>query len=149
MADLEAREAVRELRARYGWHAARGEFDAVADLFTEDGVFEFSGLGERRSFDGRAAIRDMLGRTMTPRMVFPFIHNDIIAVDGDEAVGTCSMDTNIAPGYAAGLIGYYHDRARRVAGVWRFSLRRWFLYHPTYEESGLGPDSLPRPEMAP
>lgn len=149
MATLEAREAIRELRARYGWHAARGEYGMVAGLFTEDGVFEFTGLGSRQAFSGRDAILAMLARTMTPRMVFPFIHNDIIAVDGDEATGTCTMDTNIAPGHAAGLIGYYHDRARRVDGLWRFSRRCWFLYHPTYEESGLGPDGAPRPDGAP
>jgi len=141
---LEAREAVRELRARYGWHAARGEYRQISELFTADGVFEFSGLGERQAFRGRQSIRDMLGTTMTPQMVFPFIHNDIIIVNGSEASGTCTMDTNIAPGRDRGLLGYYHDKARSEGGIWLFSERRWFLYHPAYEDSGLGFDGRPR-----
>ncbi|MGI4792601.1 MAG: nuclear transport factor 2 family protein [Janthinobacterium lividum] len=145
LAVLEANEAVRELRARYAWHAARGDYDGIAALFAPDGAFEFTGLGERRTFVGRDAIRAMLSQTMTPQMVFPFIHNDIIKVDGDRAVSTCTMDTNISPGRDHGLIGYYHDDLRRIDGVWLFERRRWFLYHPTFEESGLDADSNPAP----
>jgi hypothetical protein len=72
-------------------------------------------------------------------MVFPLIHNDIIEIRGNEAVGTCAMETRAAPGpnFSNGLAGYYHDRARNIGGQWLFTERLWYLYTPVFERSGL------------
>jgi hypothetical protein len=146
IAVLEAREHVKELRARYAWFAARGQFEGIASLFAVDGVFEaFTGTARQR-FSGQAAIREFLSRSMTSAgMVFPMIHNHIIEVRGDEAVGTCAMESRATPGgpYPNGFAGYYHDRARRVNGRWLFTERCWYLYNPVFERSGLNMVGMP------
>jgi hypothetical protein len=140
---LEAREAIKELRARYGWCAARGNYDGVAELFWPDGVFELLFGAERLRLEGREAIRTLLAKVMKPSTIFPLIHNDTITVDGDEANGTCAMETRSSPNSESGFIGYYHDRARRHEGTWLFAERRWFQYTPKFEDSGLDIDGRP------
>jgi len=142
-----AREAVRELRARYGWHAARGDYEGIVGLFAPDGLFELSYDGARRQLHGREAIRDFLAATMVPGIVFPMIHNDIVSVDGNEAYGTCAMESR-SPDGKGGFSGYYHDKARREGDRWLFSERRWFFYVPMFERSGLGLDGAPETGLA-
>ena len=38
--ELEDRDEIKELTARYCWHVAHGEGEAVANLFTDDGVLD-------------------------------------------------------------------------------------------------------------
>jgi hypothetical protein len=143
IAVLEAREEIKELRARYGWFAARGEAKNIAGLFAPDGIFEQMIDGARRAFKGRDAIHAALSAVMTPGMVFPLIHNDIIVVRGDEATGTCAMESKTsakaAEAFPQGMVGYYHDRMQRIGGRWYFAERRWFLYAPVFEQSGIEP----------
>jgi hypothetical protein len=145
--DLLAREAVRELRARYGWHAARGDYEGIVSLFTPDGMFEVKYQGERRLLRGQDAIRTFLGATMVPRMVFPMIHNDLVTIEGDTAHGSCAMESR-SPDGTGGFSGYYHDKARLHEGRWLFTERRWFLYIPEFERSGLGLDGKPETGLA-
>ena len=145
IAVLEAREAFKELRARYAWHVVRAEFDAMSLLFAPDGFFEAPiGGGGRRKVVGPDEIHAMLIDTVKPQGVFPMIHNDIIIVEGDEAWGTCTMESARSPGAEVGFSGYYHDRIRRLDGRWLFTERRWFHYLPMFHDSGLGPDSAPK-----
>lgn len=150
VAILEAREQIKELRASYGWHASRGHREGVANLFEPDGVFELKIEGERRRHVGREAILDLLNRSMWPDMVFPVLHNHIIDVRGDEARGSCVMEARtkarVAEAFPNGFLGYYHDYVRRQPdGRWLFAERRWFFYHPQFEDSGL-PMSWPAGE---
>ena len=57
LADLEDREAIRNLIARYGPLADAGEAAAVASLWTEDGVYDVGGFGASA---GRAAIAALI-----------------------------------------------------------------------------------------
>ena len=41
--ELEDRDEIKELTARYCWHVAHGEGEAVANLFTDDGVARRAG----------------------------------------------------------------------------------------------------------
>ncbi len=120
---LEAREAIKELRARYAMHATRGEFSKLADLFTADGVFVPPGAPPVR---GREAIRASLSR-MGAGQVAPLIHNEIIEIDGDEAHGSCAMDMRFAPNHPNGFLGYYTDRLRKENGAWMFTERAFVL----------------------
>lgn len=145
--DLLAREAVRDLRAQYAWHAARGDYEKIVDLFAPDGLFEVFMEGARHQMHGRDEIRAMLARTMVPGMVFPMIHNDLVIVSGDEAHGTCAMQSRRPDGGTA-FSGYYHDKARRIDGGWLFTERRYFFYSPTFERSGFGIDGEPETGLA-
>jgi len=142
IAELEAREQVKELRSIYAWHAARGERDRIAALFAPDGIFEVKVRGERILLKGPDAIQAFLETSMWPNMVFPVIHNHVIDIDGDVAVGTCVMEAftkaRVAEHFPDGFLGYYHDRAvRQPDGRWLFAERRWFTYWPEFEDSGL------------
>lgn len=143
VAEIEDREAIKELRARYAWHVARGEYIGVAGCFAPEGVFEFSTRTGRYRLVGREAISDALAPLVTPVAVMPVLHNHTIAIAGDEAWGTCAMESRAAPNYEGGFVGYYHDRMRRFEGVWLFTERRWFLYSPVFEHSGLTIDGEP------
>lgn len=146
--ELAAREEIKELRARYGWHAARGDYDRVAELFTPAGLFEATADGRRSAHRGREAIRAYLAGSIAPGVVFPMIHNEIITIDGDQAFGTCAMQSRSPLPGQPGFSGYYHDRAEVCDGRWLFAERRFFFYTPTFERSGLGLDGQPETGLA-
>jgi hypothetical protein len=146
--DLAAREEIKALRARYGWHAARGDYERIVALFTPTGVFELQMDGKRRAFRGQDEIRTFLRGSMVPGMVFPMIHNEIVVVTGDEAVGSCAMQSISPIAGNPGFSGYYHDRAVKTDGRWLFSERRYFFYAPQFERSGLGLTGEPETGLA-
>jgi hypothetical protein len=143
IAEIEAREEIKELRARYGWYAVRGQYAGIAGLFAPDGIFEFGTPSGRNRLVGREAISAALARLVTPSAVMPMLHNHTISIVGEEAHGTCAMESRVAPNYASGFVGYYHDKLHRFESGWLFTERRWFLYAPVFEDSGLGLDGLP------
>jgi hypothetical protein len=146
--DLAAREEIKELRARYGWHVARGDYDRIAELFTPAGVFEVLNDGRRTAYRGREAIRALLASRAAPGQLFPMIHNEIITVDGDHAFGSCAMQSlSPLPGQP-GFSGYYHDRFEVREGRWLFTERRFFFYIPVFERSGLDLDGQPETGLA-
>ncbi len=135
LALLEDREAIRELTARYCWLVTRGEAEAVSALYTADGVFEVPAPdGGRHETVGRAAIFQRLA-SVRPGQVCPIVGNHIIAVTGDEAVGTCAMRNTPrdVEGNLSQVVGFYRDQYRREDGGWRFAARRWFIYVPVYD----------------
>ena len=122
---LEEKDAIRELIARYSFHIDRSDFDAWADTFTEDGVFEVSGL---MRFEGRSSIREFGNhipkneRGQTGMMHYTM--NQIIEVSGDTAKATCylllvregtPLQTDIA--------GRYEDELVKQGGRWLFKSR--------------------------
>jgi hypothetical protein len=123
--ELTSREEIRELRARYSFHARQADWRSIADLFTEDGVFDsVRPNGEHMLWTGRETIYENLKARNVP--VLPMISNEIMRLDGDMAEGTCSMMTTISPDPTSnGFIGQYYDEMRRVDGKWLFSLRRF------------------------
>ncbi len=120
---LEDIEAIKRLKYRYADACDRGyDADALADLFTEDAVWD-GGLFGR--YEGREAIRQFF-RGVSSEIVFAlhYMMNPIIDVDGDEARGawylfqTCTFaDGNTAIWGAA----RYDEEYRRVDGGWKFS----------------------------
>jgi hypothetical protein len=147
--ELMAREKVKELRALYGWHAARGDYEGIVQLFAPDGIFEALIFeSERKVYRGHDEIRAFLKQTMYPGVVFPMIHNDIIKVIGDEAVGTCAMESRTQQPNLPIFSGYYHDRARNIGGRWMFKERRFFRYLPHFERSGLDFEGKPESGLA-
>ena len=58
MAELLAREAIRDLLARYTYNGDRGRIDALAACFADDGVLEFPG----HSGTGPAGVKAALTR---------------------------------------------------------------------------------------
>ena len=131
-------------RAAIGWECERlihlysmlndaGDFHAVAELFTDDGVFVRPSGGVETK--GREAILAMY-LSRPPRFTRHMITSVVITPEGpDSAAGhsylslhTAALaETLPAPADPVYLIGAFHDRFVRQAGVWRFSERRGSL----------------------
>jgi uncharacterized protein (TIGR02246 family) len=128
--ELEDREEIKELTARYCRHVVRGEGEAVANLFTDDGVLDLPDSG-RSPVRGREALLKFYRRSVIePEVAIPFIQNHIIEVSGDEAHGTCAIEARFSRnGESIMAAGYYEDKYRRERGRWRFAERKLFFHH--------------------
>ena len=87
LAALEDREAIRDLIARYGPLADRGDCAGAAALWTVDGVYDVGGYGEYR---GRAAIQALLEGETHQALIAGgsahFLSSPVIDLDGDHAI---------------------------------------------------------------
>jgi len=132
--ELDAREGIRDLVARYTHLGDGGRVDEVAELFEPDGVLEASG---QPPYVGREAIAGFLGGLADGHVAVPgityvrhHVANVCIDVDPPDPV---SGQAEWASGQAywqvvnnAGLWrwGRYRDRYHRSAdGRWRFAHR--------------------------
>lgn len=129
--ELADREEIKELTARYAHGVARGEGAAVAELFTDDGVFinSFNPDTPPTVVRGREELHKFYTR-IKRNTALPCIHNHIITIDGDQATGTCSLEVRITQNNRS-MIGsaYYDDRFRRENGRWKFVERRCTFFH--------------------
>lgn len=155
MQDLEARlrrvedrQEIAELRARY-CHVLDGRrWDELAELFTEDGVFD--GLAR---VEGREAIRRFFS-TRVPALGEGFWHfctNGTVDLDGDRAAGRISMEyLSVKDGVSYVSAGHYDDELARVDGRWRFRVRRIeFYYFAPLSEGFVGQPQRITPEGVP
>jgi uncharacterized protein (TIGR02246 family) len=115
----EDRAAIGDLVARYCHNFDGGDADGVADLFTEDGVFD-PGADGFEPLEGREVIRGFVG-TMPAGLVHHMTPDAAYAVTGDVATGIASFLV-VAKG-AIVTTGRYHDDLARVDGVWRIRRR--------------------------
>ena len=131
---------IQRLQARYarladrGWPAAGADGDALAGLFTEDGIWSSPRVG---TFEGRRAIAENLGRG-TMSFSVHLIMNPEIDVDGDEATGAwrALFALTTAAGQAMWGAGAYQVRYRRTPEGWRIAhLRTESAFMTPYETS--------------
>lgn len=125
IAELEDIEAIRRLKAAYCAACDDDhDGDAVAALFTADGVWQQSGDRPRVGQDEIAAkmfgIRNAGFMARSAHMVT----NPVIDIDGDTASGRWRFVMMFT--YADGqsferIIGHYEERYARVDGQWRFT----------------------------
>lgn len=116
-------QAVARLVARYCHHVDRGPADAIAPLFTADGVLD---LGERR-LEGRDAIdafyRDRATRGITSRHV---VANLLVEAAGDSeahVTSTLLLFRELAATTPV-IVADYYDRVVLEDGEWRFASKR-------------------------
>ena len=123
---LEDLEEIRQLFVDYGHHLDRGDVDAYAALFAEEGELLLGPIGRAK---GPKAIAELMravrARTATPS--FHLITNPIVRLDGDRATSEV-LWTVIRPGRDGALevamFGRHHDELVRERGHWRFLRRR-------------------------
>lgn len=121
---IEDRELIKELTAQYAWLVARGEGEAMADLFTDDGVFE----SPSGCLSGREQLKEFYTRHLYPPQTVPLVMNHIIKVSQDEATGNLAM---LSPwrGREIGIsCGFYLDEYRKIDKRWYFARRKWTYY---------------------
>jgi uncharacterized protein (TIGR02246 family) len=102
-------EAITQVIAAYGPAVDRGDADAVAGLFTEDGWYDVAG----RRYEGRAALAEMVRSSghqgLLARGAAHVMGLPRIEVDGDRAVAV------------------NHSVVHVGGEVWRVSANRWEL----------------------
>lgn len=128
--ELADREEIRELISRYAHCVAHGV--SVANLFTDDGVYIVRRPGhaavEKR---GRKQLDENFAQleTLVDRPL-PMIHNYLIVISNDQAIGMCSNELRITEnGKSIIASGYYEDKLRRENGQWRFTVRDATFIH--------------------
>jgi hypothetical protein len=127
LADLLAREEIRDLVARYNSFGDSGLFDPMIELFAPDAVLEVNG----RKYEGRDAIRgvfaDVPKRTSSTGGPPAYLRHctathQIDLVDETSATGRHYFFVLTRVGLDHW--GRYLDEYRVVEGAWRFSRRR-------------------------
>ncbi|AXE85533.1 nuclear transport factor 2 family protein [Streptomyces sp. Go-475] len=107
-----------------------GEPASVAELFTEDGVWQWP-EGDR-VIKGRDALRAYFGSRPADRLSRRMMSNTLVTVTSPETAGAVSYFTTYrVDGYAGGVVpagppvqvGHYEDAFRRAAGTWLLSSR--------------------------
>jgi 3-phenylpropionate/cinnamic acid dioxygenase small subunit len=124
--ELAAREAIRDLVARYNANGDSGRFDAMLALFAEDATLELEaetlhGKPDIRAFFERVAERTGPGRASTFVRHFTATHQ-IDVLSADEARGRCYYAVLTDRGLDHW--GRYLDEYRRHAGRWLFQRRK-------------------------
>jgi len=112
-----------ELFSRYTLAFDRQDVDAIANCFTEDGVFGFGDRGLR----GRDRIREYAkvhGRIRSRHITASPVYE--LDPAGDMATGqsTAILTVPTRSGYKVAFIGWYDDELKRVGDEWLIS-RRW------------------------
>ncbi|OBB33714.1 hypothetical protein A5792_11495 [Mycolicibacterium peregrinum] len=142
---IEDRHAITELQYRYincndgGW-AGPTHHDprAVADSFTDDGVWE--GPLDSVRVQGREAIAELFSQFQVIPFIVHHVMNPLIEVDGDQAKGQfhAIISTTTAEGQAFWTFGRYHTEYRRTADGWRHSKMSFEASAITIYEKGWG-----------
>ena len=119
---LEDAQAIRNLKARYAEHCDAGyDADKIAEMFTEDAVWESEGLGK---YEGREQIRQFFrGASKIFTFAVHYNLNPHIEVTGDTARVRwyTLMPCTVAEGNrAVWRAGIDDEEYVRVGGEWKF-----------------------------
>ncbi len=128
--EIADREEIRDLISRYAHCVAQGV--SVAPLFTDDGVFIVRRPGRSPAESrGRAQLDENFAASNGKvGLTLPMIHNHLLEISGDEAIGLCSNELRIVEnGESIIASGYYQDSFRREKDQWRFTLRDMTFFH--------------------
>ena len=109
-----------------------GEPASVAELFTEDGRWEWPPPGDGRRSEGRAALRKYFGSRPADKLSRRIMSNIRVTVTSeDTAEATSYFTTYRIEGWSGGMVpagppvqvGHYEDTFRRVDGRWLLASR--------------------------
>lgn len=135
---LEDLEAIRQVFVDYGHHLDRGDLDAYAGLFAEDGELLLGPMGRAR---GRAEICELMGRATAASAgrSWHLITNPIIQLDGDRATAEV-MWTVVVRGEdgraVLSMLGRHRDVLVRGEGRWWFQRREGHIDVPSRYPGG-------------
>lgn len=114
-------EAIRDLARRYADCVWRRDVAGAVGLFAEDGVME---IDDGAAIVGRRALLEAYQGMLTADLQ-PFVHNHVIELDGDRAVGRCYLDLRATrDGVSMMGSGHYEDVYVRGADGWKFRSRK-------------------------
>ncbi|WP_405454350.1 nuclear transport factor 2 family protein [Streptomyces achromogenes] len=111
-----------------------GEPADVAELFTEDGMWEWP--ADKRRVEGRAALRAYFGSRPADRLSRRLMSNVLVTVTApDTATATSYYSTHRVDGHTGGMVpagppvqvGHYEETFRRTDDGWLLATRALFL----------------------
>ncbi|MCW2620975.1 MAG: hypothetical protein JWL64_577 [Frankiales bacterium] len=128
---LEDRQEIQQLFVDYGRHLDRGDWDAYAALFAEDGEILLGAWRAR----GRDAIREVMKGALQDSVgsTFHVISSPDVRLAGDVATSevmwtVIARDPEGAPGLT--MVGRHVDELRRIEGRWRIVRRKGYVDLP-------------------
>jgi ketosteroid isomerase-like protein len=118
---LEDERAIERLIASYGPLVDAGESEAVADLWTTDGVYDVEGWLMSSRDDVAAMVRSNDHQGLIRRGSAHFLGPAVVTVDGDEAVAVCEslLVVRRDDGYIVWRAGANHFQLRRIDQRWQ------------------------------
>lgn len=133
-----AREAIRDLVARYNAYGDSGLFDRMMELFAPDAVLEIRGSRNEGHDEIQAVFTGVADRTSAGGGVSAYLRHctathQIDLVDATTATGRCYFFVLTRVGLDHW--GRYLDDYRTVDGEWRFARRRVLV-------DDISPDSI-------
>lgn len=126
LAELEDREAIRNLIARYGPLADTGNAAAIAAMWREDGVYEIGGYGEHAGHDAIAALFTTSTHLELMRGGCAHILGPPhISIDGTQAVavGHSCVFRHTGSGFEAWRVSANRWELAKADGIWQLSHR--------------------------
>jgi ketosteroid isomerase-like protein len=120
-----------ELKARYCRFLDTKQWDAWADLFTEDFVLDTSEAGGPPPIKGRAEAIAMVRQTIDPARTAHQVHTPELSIDGNTAQGIWAMQDRVIFGDGSALTGYGHYTESYVksGGKWRIAASKLTRLH--------------------
>ena len=119
-------EAIQQVLNRYTEGSGRADWDQVLGTFTDDGVWQVTGVG---TFTGRAEIQPVMAGFIAQMDYFVQLNTPaIIKVDGDKATARSVIrECGKFKGKdeALEVLGFYSDDLVRTADGWKFARRTW------------------------
>lgn len=120
--ELADREAIRELVHSYAHFVWQDDIEGMIELFAEDGVMDPE---VRPPIRGRAALLESFRVMLSSGEFQPFVHNQVVDLDGDRARGTVYVDLRFTQeGRSMIGSGYYTDEYVREGDTWKFRSRK-------------------------
>lgn len=127
LADLVAKDEIRELAARYqrgcdgGWNGGtHGDPDALTAMFTPDALYSLPDIPEAR---GHRQIKALFEQLQSLPWIIHYVSNSVLDIDGDVATGDIKgLAAFFRDGATRTLtFGTYHGRFVRQDGRWLFA----------------------------
>ena len=134
---LEAKDKIRELTARYCHAVVDGNTKQIVSLFCEDGSFKTHNIAPT----GHPALTEFYESGVSRQTHKPFIQNHVIELTSElEASGRCSVEIRVnQDGEAYTQSGHYLDKYKKIDGNWKFLERHYHRYHNAPWRNGWTP----------
>lgn len=125
--ELEDKEQIRELIARYGFTADLGHSQAWVDVWTKDGVYDLGPDDKAAGSDSlmKDIITNPVGHKTIENRSLHTVVNHFIRIDGDKAWAEAYSIVFVRgdEGYYPWTCGYNHFEFERENGRWLIKLR--------------------------
>ena len=121
--DLQVCFQLEQAKSQYCRMMDNKDWPGVADLMTEDLVFDLGGGQDVPPIIGRTAALEAVQASVADAVTVHQVHSPEFHIDGDEAVVVWAAQERVKWNNGAGLTayGHYHHRWVRRDGRWRIA----------------------------